>query len=1053
MKKVHFLLLAFCIGLFTSVYGQVTTSSLSGRTIDNSGILPGAIIQARHEPSGTTYQTVANEDGRFLIQGMRTGGPYTVVVSLIGYNKYTQNNINLRLGETYDIQAIVLSSSDKELGEVVVTANRRDIFDGKKTGAASNFSTSQINNTASVSRSVYDVTKLVPQASVTGSGMSFAGSNNRYNSFQIDGTVNNDVFGLSSSGTNGGQAGANPISLDAIEEIQVVIAPFDVRQSGFTGGGINAITKSGTNTFHGSAYGYYNNQNFIGKTPGDVSGRTKLGDQSSKTYGATFGGPIIKNKLFFFGNVEQVKETYPSTNNIGTQSSSLNTGEVDQIITKIKDLTGGYNGGGYGSQDIDTKSTKVLGRIDWNINAHNKFTARYSYLDGRKLVFSNKPAAALLNNSGYYMNNKTHSFVAELNSTFNDRWSNEFRFGYTRVRDSRDAVGQAMPYVTIKNLTGGTSLSFGTETYSTANSLDQDIFTLTDNLSWVKGNHVFTFGTHNEFFNMKNLFIANNYGSYVYSSLNDFLTVGTTTEVLPESYSYSYSREDITGTKKWAPEFGAAQLGFYAQDDWTISNKLKLTYGLRADIPIFFDKPRANDVFNNSETAKEHNLATDQMPKTRILWSPRVGFRYNVDEENKTILRGGVGIFTGRVPFVWVSNSFSNTGIEYARTSMSKAADFPSDFKFNANPSNQYVKSGTLTSEVDVMNKNFKFPSVFRANLAVDQILPGGIKGSLEAMYSKTLNNILYENLNYQQSGTLNRGGDNRPVYSKVDPNFTQIVYLKNTSKGFTYNVTAKLEKEFDFGLDVMAAYTYGKAKSLNDGSSSQAYSNWKYNTTYYGDGKPELTYSTFDVRNRIIASVSYTKEYAKNMATTVSLFYNGQNGGRYSLIYSNDLNGDGYAGNDLLYIPTDDELAGMTFSDISKGPTANQQKDAFTAWINGNKELRDSKGTHLKRNQMRMPFEHHFDFHIAQQFFMNVAGRRHTLEVTFDILNVGNLLNKKWGMYNQTNTGYDLNPINQVVNKTTGAVSYNFYDPGKMYKNTDFSSRWRSQIGVRYIF
>lgn len=1051
MKKVHFLLLAFCIGLFTSVYGQVTTSSLSGRTIDNSGILPGAIIQARHEPSGTTYQTVANEDGRFLIQGMRTGGPYTVVVSLIGYNKYTQNNINLRLGETYDIQAIALSSSDKELGEVVVTANRRDIFDGKKTGAASNFSTSQINNTASVSRSVYDVTKLVPQASVTGSGMSFAGSNNRYNSFQIDGTVNNDVFGLSSSGTNGGQAGANPISLDAIEEIQVVIAPFDVRQSGFTGGGINAITKSGTNTFHGSAYGYYNNQNFIGKTPGDVSERSKLGDQSSKTYGATFGGPIIKNKLFFFGNVEQVKETYPSTNNIGTQSSSLNTGEVDQIVSKIKDLTGGYDGGGYGSQDIDTKSTKVLGRIDWNINAHNKFTARYSYLDGRKLVFSNKPAAALLNNSGYYMNNKTHSFVAELNSTFNEAWSNEFRFGYTRVQDSRDAVGQAMPYVTIKNLTGGTSLSFGTETYSTANSLDQDIFTLTNNLSWVKGNHVFTFGTHNEFFNMKNLFIANNYGSYVYSSLNDFLTVGTTTEVLPESYSYSYSREDITGTKKWAPEFGAAQLGFYAQDDWTISNKFKLTYGLRADIPIFFDKPRANEVFNNSETAQEHNLATDQMPKTRILWSPRVGFRYNVDEENKTILRGGVGIFTGRVPFVWVSNSFSNTGVEYARTSMSKAADFPSDFKFNADPSNQYVKSGTLTSEVDVMNKNFKFPSVFRANLAVDQILPGGVKGSLEAMYSKTLNNILYENLNYQQNGTLDRGGDNRPIYSKVDPNFTQIVYLKNTSKGFTYNVTAKLEKEFDFGLDIMAAYTYGKAKSLNDGSSSQAYSNWKYNTTYYGDAKPELTYSSFDVRNRIIASVSYTKEYARNMATTVSLFYNGQNGGRYSLIYSNDLNGDGYAGNDLLYIPTDEELAGMTFTDISKGATGTEQKEAFAAWINSNKELRDSKGTHMKRNQMRMPFEHHFDFHIAQQFFMNVAGRRHTLEVTFDILNVGNLFNKKWGMYNQTTTGYDLTPVKTTT--AAGVTTYNFYDPGKMYTNTDITSRWRSQIGLRYIF
>lgn len=656
------------------------------------------------------------------------------------------------------------------------------------------------------------------------------------------------------------------------------------------------------------------------------------------------------------------------------------------------------------------------------------------------------------------MNNKTNSFVAELNSAFNSGWSNELRVGFTRVRDSRDAVGQPMPYVTIKNLSGGTSLSFGTETYSTANSLDQDIYTLTNNLSWVKGNHVFTFGTHNELFNMKNLFISNNYGSYVYSSLADFLTVGTANEVAPESYNYSYSREDITGTTKWAPKFGAAQLGFYVQDDWNVTDRFKLTYGLRADIPLFFDTPRANDVFNSSDIAKEYGLATDQMPKTRVLWSPRVGFRYEVDQEKKTILRGGVGIFTGRVPFVWISNSFSNTGVEFSRTSINRtqegqlAGDFADGFKFNADPNQQYISSGNFTSEVDVMNKNFKFPSVFRANFAVDQMLPGGVKGTLEGMYSKTLNNILYENINYQQSGTLNNGGDNRPVYTKADKNFTQIVYLKNTNKGFTYNVTAKLEKEFDFGLDVMAAYTYGMAKSLNDGGSSQAYSNWKYNPTYYGDAKPELTYSSFDVRNRIVASVSYTKEYARNFATTVSLFYNGQNGGRYSLLYSNDINGDGYSGNDLLYIPTETEVADMTFTDISNGATAAEQKEAFTTWINANKELRENRGSHIKRNAMRMPFEHHFDFHIAQQFYMNVAGRRHTLEVTFDILNVGNLFNKKWGMYNQTTTGYDLTPVKTSTN-TAGVTTYNFYDPGKMYTNTDITSRWRSQIGLRYIF
>ena len=1061
MKNLSvFVLFLFCL-TFT-LNGQVTTSGISGKVTAEGELLIGATVQAVHEPSGTTYGTVTNADGRYSLQGMRTGGPYTVEVSYVGFQKAVYKSITLQLGETYLLDVKLTESLS--LDEVVVTASKAALFNSQKTGAAQNFNKSQIQATPSVSRSIFDVTKMNPLGVNTASGMSFAGSSNKYNSFQIDGITNNDVFGLSSSGTNGGQAGANPISLEAIEEIQVVIAPYDVRQGGFTGGGINAITKSGTNTFHGSAYWYYNNENFYGKTPGkDAKERKKLGDQSSATYGFTLGGPIVKDKLFFFANYERVKETYPSSNNIGSTESNLDVKEVDQIVNKISQLTGGYNAGGYGPQDIDTYSNKILTRLDWNINEQNKFTVRYSFLDGRKMVFSNSVSSAKLNDNGYFMNNKTHSLVSELNTQFTPSWSNEFRFGWTYVRDYRDPIGQPLPNITINNLinngdpTKKSSLELGTERNSAANALDQDIFTLEDNLIWNKGNHTITLGTHNEFFHMKNLYITNIYGSYVYNSLDDFLTVGTANEVLPNSYEYSYSNEKITGTDRWAPVFGAAQLGFYAQDEWKVTNRFSMTYGLRLDIPLLFDKPRANEVFNSSTVATSMGLATDQMPTTKVLWSPRVGFRWSLNEDRTTLLRGGAGIFTGRVPFVWISNSFGNAGVEMVRTAYSSSlGNYPSDFKFNIDPNKQYKDPNAKvpTSEVDVMAKNFRFPSVFRANLAVEQMLPFGIRGTLEGLYSKTLNNILYENINYQWKGeTLNNGGDDRPVYEKQDNHFTQVMLLKNTSKGYTFNITTKLEKSFDFGLNAMIAYTYGQAKSLNDGNSSQAYSGWKYNATYYGDMNPELTWSMFDVRNRVIGSVSYRKEYAKHFATTVSLFYNGQTGGRYSLLDYTDLNKDGYR-NDLMYVPTDAELEKMVFTDIHSNNntvTAAEQKDALIKWIEGNGELRKSQGTHIKRNQMTLPFEHHFDFHFAQDFFVDIAGQRNTIQLNFDIINVGNLLNKKWGMYYQTNSGYDLTPLTTKIG--TNGATYQFYDPGEMYTNTNITSRWHAQVGLKYIF
>jgi hypothetical protein len=1066
-SKIIFRLASFALSVLCvlNVHGQVTTSSIHGSVTDGKETLPGAAVIAIHQPSGSRYSTVTNENGRYLLQGMRTGGPYTVEVSYIGFHAYVSRDIYLSLGEPSIIDAR-LSESSQELGEVIVSATRS--FRSQQTGAADNFARTKIEAVPSISRSIYDVTRLTPQAVSKGEGMSFAGTNNRYNSFQIDGTVNNDVFGLASSGTNGGQSGANPISLDAIEEIQVVIAPFDVRQSGFTGAGINAITKSGTNDFHASAYGYYNNQSFTGTTAGkDIEEREKLSDQSDQTYGFTLGGPIVKDKLFFFASAEKAQKTYPSSYNVGA-GSNVTQDEADLIVGKLKDLTGGYDGGGYGAQDINTESTRLLGRLDWNIDEKNKLSARYSFLDAGQLVFSNSLNALRLKNNGYNMNNKTHSIIAEWTSNISSEWFNELRAGFTSVRDFREIPGQAIPYVRI-NLTNSRSVELGSERYSPANYLNQDIWTLTDNVTWHKGNHEFTFGTHNEFFTMTNLFIRENYGSYVYNSIDDFLSIGTDGEKAPYEYNYSFSREDITGSKRWAPTFSAAQLAFYAQDNWMVTNLFNLSYGLRVDMPLFMDTPGANPAFNQSAIARQYKVATDQMPSSTPLLSPRAGFRWYLNADRRSLLRGGAGIFTGRIPFVWISNSFSNTGVEYSRTRL-QARDMETaladDFKFQIDPNRQYQPSSRMTSEIDVVAKDFKFPQVLRTNLAFDYTFVNGLKATVEGLYSKTLNNVLYKNLVVEESGKfLNNGGDKRPIYQyarnpETNQDYTQeytgIVYLGNSSKGYTYNLTGKLEKNFDFGLDLMAAYTFGHSKGMNDGTSSQALSNWQYNENRQGPNDPELSWSDFDVPHRIVGSVSYRKEYARNFATTVSLLYNGQSGNRYSLCYQNNINNDGASGNDILYIPTDAELADMNFREVTSGGNVispEQQRSDLGAWINANDDLKNKKGGYVERNGMLTSFEHHFDLHIAQDFYVNIGGRRNTIQVSFDILNAGNLLNRAWGLYG--GTGYSYAPIAVSAVDANGVPTFQFTKPvgENLYGISDLYSRWRSQIGIRYIF
>lgn len=1047
----------------TSAHAQVTTSTVNGTITDDATkeTLIGASVIFRHLPTGTVYGAATNAKGNYIIQGLRPGGPYTVEVSYVGYQTVKIDNITLSLGETETFN-VKLRDDAKRLGDVVVTAKKRDTFNTTRTGAGSSFNRKAIERTPSVNRSLFDIAKLTPQASGASGGTSFAGSSNKYNSFQIDGAVNNDVFGLSSSGTNGGSSGTTPISLEAIEAVQVVIAPFDVRQGGFTGGGINAITKSGNNKLSGSVYDYFYNQDFIGTTAGaDVKERKKYDRQYNNTLGFTLGGPIVKDKLFFFVNGEYVDNVEPSVHYLNDPKSPIKKADADRIVAKLASL--GYNSPGYDGFERTTRSYKALARLDWNINQAHRLNLRYSYVQGNKIAHGNSLNSLTFIDRAVRLNSKTHSLVGELNSRFSGSLSNEFRFGYTRIRDNRQPNG-TFPNVRIQHAKGVT-IDFGADAYATANQLDQDIYTLTNNLTYTTGNHSITLGTHNELFNLYNLFIRDNYGSYIFNSIEDFETMGTANPARPAEYNYSYSIESITGTKRWGPRFSAAQLAFYLQDDWKVNDRLRLTYGLRADVPWFFDKPGANDYFNQSAIAKEYGLKNDRMPKTRILWSPRIGFRYTLDETRKELIRGGVGIFTGRVPFVWISNNFSNTGVEYSRTRLiySENKQDPSktkddfakhpDFAFSTDPSKQYYDKNAKkpSSEVDMITEDFRFPQVLRANLAFETTLPGGVKATLEGMFTKNLNNIRYQNLMVKQNGkTPNNGtADDRAMYDVIKTNdtnpYTHLILLSNTDKGYGYTFTAQLAKDFNFGLSASLAYTYGRSYGANDGGSSQAASSWRYYYAKHGGNSDELGISNFDLGHRLVGNLSYRVEYGA-FATTLGLVYNGQTGGRFNAIYNGDFNGDGYRDNDLAYIPTTAEIAGMNFG--SNAAQADAQRKAFDAYISSRPELNQYRGQVIPRNGLVMPFTHQFDLHFAQDFNFKVGGRKHTLQLNADVINFGNLLNRSWGRDNYVQYGRVY-----LLNYKGGQYEFNQPTNPEMYTMSDFRSRWRAQVGVKYTF
>jgi outer membrane receptor for ferrienterochelin and colicin len=1084
MRKFLLSLIFMAAGAWSVLAQGVTTSSISGTVTDkNGGALPGATVLAIHVPSGSQYGTTTRADGRFNILNAQVGGPYRIAFTFVGYEENKLENVYLQLGRNFNTN-ITLSESATTLEAVEISGTQDAVFNPERTGTATSINERQIMSMPTVSRSLADFTRMTPQAIVTpNGGISIAGANNRYNSIFIDGAVNNDVFGLSETGTNGGQANSiSPISVDAIEEFQVVLAPFDVRLGGFAGGGINAVTRSGSNTFSGSVYTFYRNQTLAGKTPTDNTAveRKKLDDFTAQTTGFRVGGRIIKDKLFFFVNAEIQRDKTPQPFDLANYTGAV-TGNDLTTLTNFLRSEYSYDPGGYLDNTAETKSDKFLIRLDYNINANHKLTVRHSYTKGEayKRSRSSNSTINFANNSEFFPST-TNSSAIELKSNFGNTMSNNLIIGYTNVLDDRGSIGQDFPRVTIRD--GSNNIIFGTEPFSSVNQLKSKIFTITDNFTIYKGSHVLTFGTHNEYGSFYNAFIGNNYGAYTFANLASFLNKGNSTD-----YERSYSLVDAVsgdGTKA-AADFNTLQIGLYGQDEFSIGPKLNITAGLRIDVPMYLGDPEEDPYFNNTVIPKIEAAGYDlegarvgDMPDPKLMFSPRIGFNYDITGNRATQLRGGVGIFTSRIPYVWPGASYNNNGVLVGAIPGGANPNVP----FRPDPFGQYTGPdvgaavAVPSGDINVFTKDFKFPQIFRATLAVDQKLPWGMIGTLEAVYTKTLNNITYEQYNVKKPTLFLAGQDKRPRYDRngpalVDNTYRHILIGKNTNEGNGYNFTAQLQKPFSNGFTSNVSYTFGRSKVLNEGTSSQNSSQWRFIENVRGKNDLDVTYSDFDLGSRIVAAISYRKEYLNHFATTISLFYNGQSGQRISYIYANSLSNDDpqatNTGADLIYVPRSYDtyaqalaageirLVNIVNTDGSIAATPDQQWNDLNSFISGDEYLNSRRGGYAERNGSRLPFTNVVDLRLLQDFFVTTGKTRHTLQLSLDIFNFTNMLNKDWGrQYFVTNDAYQI--IEYVSLGADNIPNFRFRKPASVKTIDDggvVSSRWQAQVGVRYSF
>ena len=1093
--------------MVSTAMAQITTSGISGKVTANGEDIIGATIKAVHQPSGTVYRAVTNIDGRYSIQGMRPGGPYVLEVSYVGYKTKEVKNFNLSLGQNTILNES-LSENAEMLQDVVVTADRNNNMRTDRAGATTSINADQIEAVPTVSRSMNDLLKLTPQGANVGSGFSVGGGNYRQSYVTVDGAAFNNAFGIGGNLPGNG----SPISLDALDQISVSSSPYDVRLSGFTGGAISAVTKSGTNQFKGTAYMYTTNSHLRGNKVSDYE-LNRLQSHST-TWGASFGGPIIKDKLFFFANgeyqnnisagpsgtarVNASDEWSPSS---GTVHRPLQS-DMDNMLSFLS-KNYGYNPGRYQGYSLDTPSYKFLARIDWNINENNKLNIRFSkshdkdssapsssttpfkdsvIYPGGEDATGGKSQSGRTANAGlyfesarYYQEKNFTSFAAEWNS----KWggvNNVLRATYSYQDEPRTYVGGMFPTVDIlKN--GSYYMGFGPDPFTEGNLRQVKTFVATDEATWSMGIQNFTAGLQFETNKATNGFGAASAGYYVFESMDDFMNGKA-----PRSYGVTFPMD---GSGQFLATMKYNQFSAYVQDQVNFSDRFRLTAGLRFELPIY---PELENNYNKAFAAMkwkndagiESQYSTDQLPDAPLTVSPRVGFNWDILGNHKLVLRGGTGYFIGRLPFVWLVSAVGNAGCGqytyYYNTPSDKGATYKMDKFYQSREDQLKVlqQQGLAVNREDaaapstptIIDKDLKMNATWKTSLALDAKLPYDIDFSLEGIYSREFNPATVINLDRYWDGksyTELAPGDKRKWYSR-NSSINPYMITNAGHKAYYYSITASLAKKFAFGLNLSASYTYSKAKSYGDGVGDQvssAYYNNRYSVN--GNNDMELGYGTYVAPNRLLISASYKKDYGKNFGSEVGLIYEGMNMGyadgysctRYTYQLTGNVVND-YGSNGLVYIPASREaLDKWNFKDNGKY-TAEQQKDDFWAYINQDDYLKNHKGEYAERGGAVMPWHHQLDFKFNQNFYLNVAGQKNTLQFGVDIKNLANLLNNSWGLYKTVN---NTKLLKYTAGKDGAAGSFQFQKNGKdvlskTYTNlTSFNSTYSIQFSIRYIF
>ena len=1097
MKQTIKCLIAAFAAMLMSVaaFAQVTTSALGGRVVDANGQpVIGVAVIATHTPSGTVYGVTTNEAGRYTINGMRSGGPYSVEFTCLGYQTVTYTDLTLQLAETSSLNA-TLNEDSEMLSEAKVIGAAASKFSAEKTGAATNISSSQITSLPTVNRSINDVTRLSPYG---GNGMSFAGSDGRTANFTVDGANFNNNFGLN----DGLPGGGNPISIDAIEELQVVISPYDVRQTNFIGGGVNAITKSGTNTFKGSAYIYHRNENMRGNTVAGTEISGARDRDRNTTYGFTLGGPIIKNKLFFFVNAEYSQTPSvavrwrASENGVGNSDKYLAYTSVedmervkDHVMTKY-----GYDTGSYTDFPADESNVKLLARLDWNINDAHKLALRYNYtnntgwngpnassMDGgtRSAYARTSLYSMAFANSMYSMNNLVHSVSLDLNSRLGDNLSNQFLATFSKLDDVRGTNSSEFPFIDIQDGTNTNTqyMALGYELFTWNNAVHNTHISIKDDLVYYAGNHKVTMGVNYEYQMADNAYMRNGTGYYRYASVDDFIN-GAAPEVVCLTYGYD-------GEKNPAARVQFHKAGLYAQDEWNATDAFKLTYGLRLD-GLFFDN---SDLMTNNkilaleyldENGKVRNIDTGKWPTANVTVSPRVGFNWDLTEDKSLTLRGGTGFFSGRLPLVFFTNMPTNSGIvQYQAQINAKNAqkmgftmdEFKGGLVTDANgkattqalldklhalgyPQTISPEEGAVPSSISAVDPKFKMPQVWKTSLALDYQFPTAFPFSItaEGIFNKTINGVTISDWSIMPVNGFTRfnGADARPVYPATFRTGTKAFVLENTNKGYGYSANVTVNMRPVEGLSLMAAYTHTASKELTGMPGSAAESAFTYVPTSEGPNNIKLHNSQYVTPDRVVASATFNDKSNNHF----SLIYEAWRGGyNYSYMTVNDMNGDGY-NYDALYIPTDEQVKNNEFRFASA-----DDRDRFMAYLHNDKYLSQHQGQYAEAYSVYSPWVHRFDFSYKHDFKVKVGNSVNKLQLSLDVKNILNLFNSSWGVSKYMN----LDLVEGRILKYEGADAEGypvFSTPKAVNANTQtfvpnksIGQCWYASVGIKYMF